>query len=210
MGRKFVTLFVAIAACLLASAVPAALCGSSVLKMILVTPSANYTQFWGCGTAPKFLADLLPQSAAIYLGLALGAVLCILMTKKMMERKDWFHVLMPAATCSSLWTYSRCYGHVTAWFFIIVLLLEMAKRPRSKFLWAVFACSVLLFSRITNFIHILAQMFSSLPIPSIVLSDDFHFHTDSVVSSLSLLLVMVFCFSRSTKTETEAVPEIRD
>ena len=201
MGR-FKTCAAAVATCIVASIPPSLMCGTSPFKMILAISGAYSSDFWGCGTMPKFLVDILPREFAIMAGLVIGAVVCSLMTWMMRREKDWLFILMPAAVCSVSWTYARCYSHVMAWFFFICLTVVIARNPRSKALWLLAVVSLLLPTRLWNMVHILPEAMPSV-IPKFLPSEDWHFHIDTLNSTLDLALALglcLLCCSRSAQT----------
>ena len=191
MGR-FKACIAAAATCLIASIPPSLMGGSSPLKMIFAASGAYTNDFWGCGTMPKFLADLMPKETALSLGLAIGATVCALMTWMLRKRKDWCFILMPAAACSASWTYARCYSHAMSWFFFICLAVVLARNPKSKTLWLVAAISLLLPTRLWNLVHMLPMAIPSI-FPQFLPSEDWHYFIDSVNSTLDLSLAFWLC-----------------
>ena len=200
MGR-FKACLAAVATCFVASIPPSLMCGKSPVEMILAISGAYTRDYWGCGTMPHFLVDILSQGLAIPLGLVAGAIVCALMVWVMREEKNWFFLLMPAAVCSVSWTYARCYSHVMTWFFFICLAVVLAGSPRSKALWLMAIASLLLPTRLWNMVHMLPEAMPSV-IPKFLPSEAWHFHIDTLNSTLDLALAFwlcLFCRSRAAQ-----------
>ena len=192
MGR-FKTCLAAVATCFAASIPPALMCGKSPVEMVLAISGAYTRDYWGCGTMPHFLVDILSQGPAIPLGLVVGAIICAFMVWMMRKEKDWFFLLMPVAACSVTWTHARCYSHVMYWFFFVSLAITLIRYPRSKTVWCIAVLSVLLPTRLWNLFHILPEAIPSV-FPALMASEKWHYHIDALNSSLDLALVVWFCW----------------
>ena len=190
MRRKFLTCAVAAGLCLLASFPAAAVGHVSALKMILEAPSANTAYFHGCGTMPYALATLFPREAAVLVGLAVGTLCCFFMTRSLGRGRDWLVFLMPAAVCAMSWTYASSYGHFAGWFFFLVLFAELAKNPRSRFLWTLLVPSLLSVSRVSLLIQRVAVAFGS----RFAASETVGWNVDSFNSTLDLVLAAALCW----------------
>ena len=192
MGR-FKACLAAVATCFVASIPPSLMCGKSPVEMILAISGAYTRDYWGCGTMPHFLVDILSQGPAILFGLVVGASVCAFMVWMMRKEKDWFFLLMPVAACSVTWTHARCYSHVMYWFFFVCLAITLIKYPKSKTVWCIAVLSVLLPTRPWNLFHILPEAIPSV-FPVRMISEKWHYHIDALNSSLDLALVFGFCW----------------
>ncbi len=192
MRKKFQTCFVAAGTCLVLTVVASFLCNTSPVALVLQGPAASAFAFMGCGTFPYFLCGMLPGNLDVVAGIAVGAVVCFMMTRLLVRAgfRDWIVLVMPAAVVGAAWSYSQCYCFTMNWFFFAVLVAALARWPRSKFLWCIAVASALLMTRIYNFAHTLARL---------ALGSDFdtasalHYHVDSLVTLASLVVVAVFC-----------------
>ena len=189
LRRRWRTVFVAGAACLLLSVVAAVLCRASVVDMLLQGPAANTAFFFGCGTWPRFLCGTPPTEGDIRVGLLVGAAACAALTALVRRERDWFVFLMPAAITSCCWTYTQAYSHAMGWFVAFVLARELLRRPQSRFLWALAALSACSLSRGLLAWHGLVA-FAGWTFP---LSDDAFRCWDSLNSTLSLGLAAALC-----------------
>lgn len=183
----------AVVTCLVASIPPSLMSGTSFWKMIFVIPGTYVHEFWGCGTMPRFVVNLIPSGAAVMAGLVIGAVVCALMTYKMKSEKDWFFFLMPAAACSMSWTYARCYSHVMAWFFFICLAASIVKGSRARSQWIIAVFALFFTTRAWNFIHMLPTAIPSV-FPVFLPSEEWHYNIDTINSLVDLVLVFSFCY----------------
>ena len=132
MRLRIRTFAVAVATCVAASMLPAALTRTSPVKMLLNAPGSNSGQFWGCGTMPSLICGLMPKDAAVVIGLIIGAAICIWLTRKVISSTNELLIITPAAVCSMCWTYARCYSHVAAWFFFIWLCIALKRSNYAK------------------------------------------------------------------------------
>ena len=189
MRGRVASCAVAAAICLVASILPSRLCHASFFEMLLQGPAANVEFFQGCGTWPKFLCGLFGQSGDILAGTLIGLGVCIWMTWLLRRERDWLVFLMPAAVCSSCWTYTQAYSHAMGWLFGFALVSELMKRPRDRFLWALAVLSVPVFSRAFLAWHGFCMFFGyGFPM------SDYAFRVgDSLNSTLSLALAAAFC-----------------
>lgn len=189
MRRRWRTVFVAGAACLLLSVVAAVTCRASVVDMLLQGPSANTGFFFGCGTWPYFLCSPETVDGDIRAGLLVGAAVCAALTALVRREKDWFVFLMPAAIASCCWTYTQAYSHAMGWFVAFALVRTLLRHPQSRFLWALAALAVCSLSRGFLAWHgAVAFMGGAFPL------SDYAFRClDSLNSTLSLGLAAALC-----------------
>ena len=132
MRLRIRTFAVAVATCVAVSMLPAMLTHTSPVEMLLRTPGSNSGQFWGCGTMPSFICSLMPKNLAVVVGLVIGVLICIWLTRKVISSTDELLIITPAAICSMCWTYARCYSHVAAWFFFIWLCIALKRSNYSR------------------------------------------------------------------------------
>lgn len=191
LRRKVLTCAVAALVCGLATIPPSLLCDTSPITLVLQAPAANTFMFHGCGTWPYVLCGLL-GGADLLIALAVGAAACFVMIRIMPADINWFVYLMPAAVCSTTWTYASTYGHVMEWFFFFVLAVEIVENPKSRMLRCVFLVSGISATRLYNAWHGFTSAFSGA-FPALAIPDVIHWHVDSLVSSLDLLLAFMLC-----------------
>ena len=147
MRRKWTTCIVAAASCLVLSLVPMFFCGTSLLALLREGPAANAELFLGCGTYPRFLLGMFGNDVEIGIGLAVGALLCVVMTSCIRRERDCLTLMMPAAICGASWTYTQAYSHAMGWFVALVLVRDLVRHPRSKFLWTLMLLSFFVLTR---------------------------------------------------------------
>ena len=147
MRKKWTTCIVAASSCLALSLVPMFFCGTSLLALLREGPAANAELFLGCGTYPHFLLGMLGNDVEIGIGLAVGTLLCVAMTGCIRRERDWLTLLMPAAICGASWTYTQAYSHAMGWFVAFVIVRDLVRHPRSKFLWTLMALSLFVLTR---------------------------------------------------------------
>lgn len=153
MRRRFLTCAVAAVTCLVASVLPMILCHKGLVEMIQNGIGASQHAFMGCGTCPGVLIPLFGHALSINVGLAVGLLLCVVLTWKTPRQANWLVFLGPAVYISTAWTYSQLYASVTMWPFLLMLVVSLCRQPRSKALWCIFALSVLFVTRAYTFFH---------------------------------------------------------
>lgn len=197
--KRFATCSVATAICLVASLVPAVMCSTSPLKMILQIPSIGSFAFEGCGTLPWCLCGYMSRNVEIILSCALGLSLCLFMTGCLRREKDWFWLLMPAAICAPNWTYTQSCSFAFGWFFFFAVLRELRQCPRSTAIWVFLIVSAIVNSRIYLALYN-ASGFFHLAAPY---SHNIHLTIDSLNSTASLLLALAFCIWKARQGRTD-------
>lgn len=191
MLRKFKTCTSAAAICAALAVIPALVCRASPLEMVLQGVSGNSFLFTGCGTMPSFLCPYLPGGFGIIVGLVIGAALCAYMTHRLASSgvRDWMVLLMPAAVMGAAWTYAQCFSFSMNWFFFLVLCSSLVKWPRSRFLWALAALSAVFMTRLYNLAHFLPKVLPGV-VPEFLPSEAWHYHIDTIVSSVGIALTL--------------------
>lgn len=189
MRRRWRTIFVAGAACLLLSVAAAILCRASVVDMLLQGPAANTGFFFGCGTWPYFLCSTETVDGDIRTGLLVGVGVCAALTALVRRERDWFVFLMPAAITSCCWTYTQAYSHAMGWFVAFALVRTLLRHPQSRVLWVLSALTACSLSRGFLAWHgVVAFMEGTFPL------SDYAFRClDSLNSTLSLGLAAALC-----------------
>lgn len=192
--RKFLVCFVAAGLCLVLSLPPAVMCGTSPITMIKQAPAASTFAYMGCGTMPYAIASHLPDQFAIFVGLAVGAIVCALMTRRLVLAgiDDWLVLLMPAAVVGASWTYAQCYSFTMNWLFFLVLVLAIAKFPRSTALWMIAVAAFVSMTRLYNIAHTLPKILPEV-VPEFLPSEEWHWHIDTLVSLIGVVLTAVLC-----------------
>ena len=100
---------------------------------------------------------------------------------------------MPAAMLSCCWTYTQAYSHAMGWFLAFVLVRELVRNPRSKFLWTMLVLAAFVLSRWFLAWHGLCN-FMGWQFPM----SEYAFRcVDSLNSTASLALAAVFCVWKS-------------
>jgi len=189
---KWKTVLVAAGVCVCLSIPPSVLCGKSFVGMIIHAPSASAFAFEGCGTWPKFLCGYMANSCDVLAGTVIGAAICWIMTRSLRSETCWFEILMPAAITSSCWTYTQSYSHAMGWFLAFVLVRELVKEPRSKFLWGLCVVAFVVLARWFLAWHGLCT-FAGWRFPM----SEYAFRcVDSLNSTLTLAVAVVICVWR--------------
>ena len=193
MRKEFLTCFVAAAICLILSIPPALMCHTSLWDMITLAPNANVYCYYGSGTFPWSLLQFIPKKPSIFIGVAIGAVVCALVTRMMSRQKDWFLYMLPAFIMAPAWTYSLCYCHSYNWLFFLVLLCCIAKEPTSKALWLILVASLPLSTRVFNIVHFAGMLRPELATGRLSLVFDNYGAIDSLITTASLALGIALC-----------------
>ncbi|MBQ6329790.1 MAG: DUF2029 domain-containing protein [Kiritimatiellae bacterium] len=180
---------VAVVACLALSVPAVLLCRPELPKFFYEAAEASAFAFQGCGTWPMFLCGTFGCRADIGIGLVIGLLLCVWMTWLLRREKDWLVYLMPAAICSSCWTYTQAYSHAMGWFVAYVIVRKLIENPRSKFLWALFLISLPVLSRAFLAWHGFAAFFGA----DFPMSEYTFRCLDSLNSTASLAIAAVLC-----------------
>ena len=192
MKRRVKTCAVASATCVLATMVPAWLTQTSPITLILNTTSANQGLFWGSGTMPSFICALMPMNIANAIGVAIGALVCIWQTRKVLSTgiNDWLLVITPAAICSMCWTYARCYSHVAAWFFFVWLCIALKRSGYDRRYVVLGIVALLPMTRIFSGVHCALVHLNSIVLPGMDWVAK-HFETiDTLNSTVDLILAV--------------------
>lgn len=198
---KMLTCVVAIAVCLGVSFVPAVICGKSPVTLILEVPGSNVEFFQGCGTCPYWFCSWISSEVCIVVGLIIGLLLCVTMTFAIRKERDWFLLQMPAAICGCTWSYAHSYCHALGWFLAFVLVRELVRNPRSKFLWTMLALSAFVLSRWFLAWHGLCA-FMGWRFPM----SEYAFRcVDSLNSTASIVLAAVFCVWKGRQSANDGV-----
>lgn len=189
---RWVPCVVAGGVCIVMGWISSLMCGVPLLTMIRETPAASTHAFFGCGTWPYFLCGYLPCNADILIGLAIGGLLCVFLTWCLRKESDWFVFAMPAVVCSTCWTYANQYIHLLSWFLVVLVLVEIVKNPKSRFLWILFVAIALSESRLYRCSVGLSHFFQIGTTG--IMSSDYAFRClDSLNSTLSLVVATAFC-----------------
>ena len=207
MLGKFKTCIVAAAICSALSVIPALMCHASPIDMTFQGARASSGCFMGSGTFPYFLLEFLPGDAGIIAGLLVGAAVCAVMTHMLRAAgvRDHMVLLMPAAVIGASWTYAQCFNYSMNWFFFIVLFASLAKCPKSRFLWVVAVLSAIFMTRLYNFAHFLPKVLPGV-VPEFLPSEAWHYHIDSVVSSVGIALTFSYCAWISSRAAKADMP----
>lgn len=194
MFRKFKTCVVAMAICALLSAIPALMCHTSPVTLTMQGVAGSAHAFIGCGTLPYFICTHLANGTGIVVGLAIGALLCVVMTHSLVVSglRNWIVLLLPAAITGAVWTYAHCFSFVMGWFFFVVLCSSLVRWPKSRFLWVVALLSAIFMTRIFNFVHFLPAVFPGI-VPEFPLSERWHAHISTLNSTGCVLLTVALC-----------------
>ena len=192
MRKKWKTCFVAGIICAALSIPPAIMCGVSPLTMILQAPSANTFMFHGCGSWPFALCNYLGGNGDVLAALLIGGIICYTLTRQISNQSDWTVFLMPASVCGMSWTYASSYGHVLAWFFFYVLVLELSHNPKDKKLWTLLFLSMLFSTRLYLCYRGISEAFPNSSF-IVKIPENIHWHIDSFNSSIDLLLCILLC-----------------
>ena len=199
---RFATCVVAGTICLAATVAMSVVLKTPITDLLLQGPAANTEFFQGCGTWPKFLCGTFNGEHDILIGMGVGAIVCLALTWAVRKERDWFMFLMPAAICGCSWTYASNYCQAMGWFLAFVLVRELVRNPRSKFLWIMLGLSAFVLSRWFLAWHGLCA-FAGWRFP---LSEFAFRSADSLNSTASLVLAAVFCGWKSRQNQLTPGP----
>lgn len=132
--------------------------------------------------------------------MGVGAVVCFALTWMVRRAGDWFVLLMPAAICGCSWTYASNYCQVLGWFLAFVLVRELARNPRAKFLWTMLGLAAFFLPRWLLAWYGLCN-FAGWRFP---MSEHAFRCVDSLNSTASLALAAVLCFWRVRRTSVRS------
>ena len=195
---RFAACVVAGGACIAATVAMSFVLKTPVVDLLLQGPAANTEFFQGCGTWPKFLCGTFGVEHDILIGMGVGAVVCFVLTWVVRRERDWFVSLMPAAICGCSWTYASNYCQAMGWFLAFVLVRELVRNPRSKFLWTMLVLAAFFLSRWFLAWHGLCA-FAGWRFPM----SEYAFRcVDSLNSTASLMLAAVFCVWKGRRYAT--------
>ena len=196
LKMRVLTGLLAVALCVLLSVPPVIACKTSFFDMLREPSIATAFAFEGCGTWPKFLCGYFSNETDIVIGLAIGTALCLWMTWLLRREKDWLVYLMPAAVCSSCWTYTQAYTHAMGWFLAYAIVKELIHNPYSKAMRILAALSLLVLPRFVLAWHgLYAYMGWRFPMSEFVYRS-----VDSLNSTCTLVLVLAFCIIKHRYT----------
>jgi hypothetical protein len=117
------------------------------------------------------------------------------MTWMLRREKDWLVYLMPAAVCSSCWTYTQAYSHAMGWFLAYAIVKELLLNPRSRTMWILAALSLIVLPRFILAWHgLYVYMLWHFP-----MSEFMYRSVDSLNSTCTLFLAIAFCFVRKRR-----------
>lgn len=188
LRRKFLTCAVAASTCILASIPPAVICKTSPITMLAEAVHGSSWAFIGCGTFPFCLCSLTGNTIGSFAGLAIGAIVAFLLTRRIDRDADWLAYCMPAMFISTVWSYAQLYCSIFSWPFFLLLTIALIRNPKSRTLWLIFIATAIFVSRAYTFYHGLSMLFSD----KIGYSMELHGHLDSINSLLSLIVVVAF------------------
>ena len=198
---RFASCVVAGGICLAATVAMSVALKTPVVDLLLQGPAANTEFFHGCGTWPKFFCGAFGVEHDILIGMGVGAVVCFALTWAVRRDVDWFVLLMPAAICGCSWTYASNYCQAMGWFLAFVLVRELVRNPRSKFLWVMLGLSAFALSRWLLAWHGLCN-FAGWRFPM----SEYAFRcVDSLNSTASLVLAAVFCAWKGRRSADRGV-----
>ena len=200
MRKCVMTCVVACVACIALSIPPILMCRPELPQFFYEAAQASAFAFEGCGTWPRFLCGAMPSGGDVFAGLLIGLAVCALMTWRLRNERDWFTLLMPAAICSSCWTYTQAYSHAMGWFVVYAIVRNLVENPRSKFLWVLFAISLPVLSRAFLAWHGVTAFFGM----GFPMSEYTFRCLDSLNSTASLALAAILCVWLSWTKEPRA------
>ena len=191
--RKWKVCFVAVCVCVLASVPAMILTGKSLVELVREVPSATVYAFYGCGTVPYPIFRCLPVEIGGGVGLLIGLMVCVVMTRLVRARSDWTFLVLPAVVCSVCWTYSQQYSQAFGWLLLVCFALEFLKHPRSRFLLVLLPVLLLFVSRIYRCLYGVATIYGIRGLGWFRHSEELRRTMDSCNSTLTLALAFVFC-----------------
>lgn len=121
MGRRFLTIGVAVAACVAGTILSSVLCGTSPVDLIRHSNAAGPVFFQGTALVPwkLFPWSKTTQFPLVPVCAAFGSAVCVAVSWRLRRLESWFFRLAPVAVCSLFWMVARTYDHA-------ILLLPLA------------------------------------------------------------------------------------
>lgn len=141
IARKYKTIAVAVAACVLASLPTALLVGKSPVDLVLCLASRG-SDMIQCSVLGGALSRLFTNPQITLVEALLGVSVCAAASWQLRAQKEWLIKFVPPAITSTLWTYSQCQDQIQ--FAIPQLCLALLLlRERSAWRKAAYALGLL-------------------------------------------------------------------
>lgn len=126
LRRKFVTLFVGAAVCVLASIPSAWMCRTSPVRLIVQSISGNSGAFVGCDLLPSPLLKVLESAGFVGMvpvafAAGMGLLLCVFFTRRANRAGSWFDLFLPASIFTMASTYTTPSNRVLTYFTLLAL-----------------------------------------------------------------------------------------
>ena len=131
--RRFITMSVAAAFCLLSTIPAAALCHRNPIEMILEVPKANSFLLTENGTMLipqqifKKLANTVSRDVLDLINMSIGIGICFVLSWRLRKNKSWILLLFPAVVCSLIWTYCKPHDRVILWLSQLVMAVMVIR-----------------------------------------------------------------------------------
>lgn len=149
LKRRFITVGVVAAVCLICAIPPSLMCGKNPLEMILEVPRGYkfITEENGTMLIPSTVFQMLlgkvPSELLSGISILIGGTTCFILTWRLRKTSNWFVFFAPATTCTLIWTYCRPHDRVILSLIQLLAALTILQTKKK---------SVLVFSMILIFL----------------------------------------------------------
>ncbi|MBR6060061.1 MAG: DUF2029 domain-containing protein [Victivallales bacterium] len=136
--RKYITIGVAVASCLICSLPPALMCGKNPLILILEVPlgGAFVADANGTMLIPSQVFNLLkgkvPGIALMLVSMLVGAGICAVLTWRLRKNNRWLVIITPTVVCTLLWSFCHPHDRVILWLTQFLLALTILKTQKAN------------------------------------------------------------------------------
>jgi len=164
IGRKYLTIAVAVATCLLASIPPAIWCDTSPIVLIHNVANSVDVHFATTGLfpspLPQLFAPYLPFQCLVVTNMLIVVPLCLLLTWKL-RKETWYIMMCPATACSVAWYLSR--GHDFNVYAIVLMCVGLHFLHTPKRNEKILGACVIIVSMGSGLISLFRKLFDLLP-----------------------------------------------
>ena len=136
--RKYITIGVAVASCLICSLLPAFICGKNPLQLILEVPKGGAFVAESNGTMliPSQVFNLLngkvPGIALVAVSMIVGASICAILTWRLRKDNRWLLYIAPTIVCAVFWSYCQPHDRVILWVTQVLLALLILQTKKAN------------------------------------------------------------------------------
>ncbi len=137
LRRRYITICVAIAICIICTIPPWIMCGHNPLELILEVPRgcAFVANDNGTMIIPssvfKSLDGKIPLGILSGISMTIGAGICFYLTWRLRKHESWFVFLAPTVVCAILWNYCKPHDRVILWLLQALLAITAIQTQKN-------------------------------------------------------------------------------